>query len=286
MKLIVPLVLLVAFDAGRSQPAFVTTIHPFREIVRMVVGDRGEVYEILPAGASPHTFELRPSEIRRIAAAKALFCGSPQLDGWSRKFQNPHRLELLQLLPPQYRLRMEGHRSPAAPGSSGIDPHFWTDPLAVKALLPSLADTLCALDSNGCEVYQQNSARAASHLDSLVEEIDRTLAPVRGAAVVLSHPFFRYFLKRFGIRVAAVIEWAPGREPTPKDIKRIIQQVKREKVQAIFTLAQLSSRPAELVAEASGVPTHELDPLGGVPGRMTYDELMLHNMRIILEALR
>lgn len=302
MRKIIVLTILLFVHSGGARPRYVTTIHPFQEILKAVVGDHGEVHRMLPPGASPHTYELRPSDIRHVEAAKALFFGSPTLDAWALKFNNRNRIELIELLPEDFLLYFQSPERdkkreatdsdvPASHhhhhGSAiGVDPHFWTDPLTVKALLPALTDTLCSLDPDGCEIYRKNSAKFAKHLDSLYVKIDEKLIPVRGEAVMLSHPFFQYFLKRFGLRLVDIIEIIPGKEPTPRQIKDIIQQVQRENVKAIFDHPQLPDRAAKLVAEAAGLKVYELDPLGGVSGRQTYDELLLYNVQVLLEALQ
>jgi len=294
MKKIIFLTILLAFTSARSQTQYVTTIHPFQEILKNVVGNKEEVHRILPPGASPHTYELRPSDIRRIETARALIIGGKNLDEWARKFQHQYRIELIDLIPTEYLLYLEieeKHNSELKKSNhhyhrSGIDPHFWTDPLTIKALVPPLVKKLCFIDKEGEEIYRTNSARFMAHLDSLYSEIDQKLNPVRGKSVMLSHPFFRYFFNRFGINLVGLVEPVPGKEPTPKEIKRMIELVKDRKVKAIFTHPQLPDRAARLVAEATGVKVYQLDPLGGVTGRQTYDELLIYNVNVLLEALQ
>jgi ABC-type Zn uptake system ZnuABC Zn-binding protein ZnuA len=62
--------------------------------------------------------------------------------------------------------------------------------------------------------------------------------------------------------------------------------IKREGIKAVFTEPQLARRPAEVVAEAGGVPVFEIDPLGGVPGKMRYEELIRSNAKVLNEALQ
>jgi len=300
MKGNIILAILLIFSSGRSQTRYVTTIHPFQEIMKSVVKNRGEVYRILPPGASPHTYELRPSDIRKVETAAALILGGKNLDEWAFKFQHPNRIELLNLIPADYLLHLEfesqdehqhaKHEKVVASQHhhhrGGIDPHFWTDPLAVKALLPPLVEKLCLIDKEGAETYKKNTAKFSTYLDSLFTVINKKLKPIQGKAVMLSHPFFRYFFNRFGIELVGIVEINPGKEPTPKDIKEMIGLVKDNKVRAIFTHPQLPDRAAQLVAEATGAKVYQLDPIGGVPGRQSYDELLLYNVQVLLEALR
>ena len=82
-----------------AQLKFATTIHPFKEIIQRVVGDRGEVIAILKPGYSPHTYEVSPLEVKEVESATALFYGSNDFDGWALKFDNNHRNELISFIP-------------------------------------------------------------------------------------------------------------------------------------------------------------------------------------------
>jgi zinc transport system substrate-binding protein len=298
-KVFLIIIILLFFGHAYSQTKFITTIHPFQEILKNIVGDSREVYRILPPNASPHTYELRPSDVRLVEAATALFYGSENLDSWALKFQNTDLIELIKFVDRDRLIYFqEEHEDQKANvhhdrdeklrhhHSSGVDPHFWTDPLTVKTMLPALTQKLGALDPGSCEQYRKNSNRFSKQLDSLHSKIRIKLAPIHGNKVMISHPFFQYFFKRYGIELAGVIERNPGREPTPKEIKGLIEQIKRENVKAIFDHTQLPDRAAKLIAESTGIKVYHLDPLGGVPGRQSYEELLLYNAGIILEALR
>lgn len=282
-----------------GQPQYVTTIHPFQAVIQEIVGEHGTVHGILPPGASPHTYELRPSDAKIIEAARAIFYGADNLDGWVLKFANANRIELVKLIDPSaliyfHQSTDEHHAKPhhkhqAEPGhdhSSDVDPHFWTDPLTVKSMLPGLVQRLSSMHPSNAVVFQRNAERFSRQLDSLHLRLKTMLAPIAGSKVMISHPFFQYFFKRYDIHLVGIVEAIPGKEPTPRQLKGYIEQVKRQQVKAIFDHVQLPDRAAKLVAEATGIKICQLDPLGGVAGRKGYDELLLYNARLILEALR
>lgn len=282
MKKLIFYFILLFSSISWAQQKYVTTIHPFQKILQAVVGSRGEVHAILPPGASPHTYQLRPSNVREIEKAGALFYGSPHLDEWVLKFQNPNRIELLKLVPAQFQLALPFLKQE----HTVIDPHFWTDPLTVKALIPELTRELSRIDPAGADIFQKNAQQFERQLDSLHLRLARQLAGVRGKRVMLSHPFFAYFFQRYGIELIDVIEKIPGKEPTPRQTSRLINKARQEKITAIFDHSQIPDLAAKLVAEASGVKIYQLDPLGGLPGRDSYAELLWYNAGIILEALK
>ena len=294
----------VASEAGVQ---YVTTIPPLAMIVAPVVRTRGSVVSLLQPGDSPHTYDLRPSDVRRVEQSAAVFYGAASLDAWAADLPRAPSVALLGLVPPSARRAFgaahQAHRalpdesSPDgslpdkdaaaahrhAPGNT--DPHFWTDPQAVRALLPALADTLCAADAAGCATYRANADSFATALASLDAHLDATLRPVRDVPVMLAQPFFRYFLHRYGPELAGVVAPQPAREPSPRDIHRLAQDAAAHGVRALFVQQSLPPQAARAVSEAAGIPIHTLDPLGGAAERATYDALLKWNAQRIRDAL-
>ena len=265
-----------------AQPEYVTTIHPFKEIIQRVVGERGKVICLLSPGSSPHMFNISPSEVKVIESADAIFYGAKNLDEWAIRYNNPHKIELLSLLPADSLLNIYTIRDEDV----GIDPHFWTDPLLVKIMLPQLAAKLCSIDPDGCKIYKANAEEFSAELEIIFSEINKNLKRVNKRTVILSHPFFQYFLKRCNFRLAGIIEPIPGKEPTPKELKDLIDIALKNDVEAIFTHIQLPANAAHLLSESTGIKVYTLDPVGGVEGRNSYNEILMYNTGIILKALR
>ena len=265
-----------------AQPEYVTTIHPFKEIIQRVVGEWGKVICLLSPGSSPHTFYISPSEVKVIESADALFYCAKNLDEWAIRYNNPNKIELLSLLPVDSLLNIFTIRN----RNVGLDPHFWTDPVLVKIMLPQLAAKLCSIDPDGCKIYKANAEEFSVELELIYREINKNLKQVNKRTVILSHPFFQYFLKRFNFKLAGIIEPIPGKEPTPKELKVLIDIVLKNGVKAIFTHIQLPDIAAHLLSESTGIKVRTLDPVGGVEGRNSYNEILMYNTSIILKALR
>jgi ABC-type Zn uptake system ZnuABC Zn-binding protein ZnuA len=269
---------------------YVTTINPLRAILAEIAGDRGEVTALLTPGASPHTYEPRPSDAIAAESALALFYAADDIDAWAAKLPTKERIALFSFVPEAMRVPYD------EAGHAGEDDHhheqgsdnghFWSDPVVVKAILPELVNRLSALDPEGAETYKRNAARFSEDLDKLDGEMKTAFAGLGDRPVFMFHPSWTYFMKRYGLRVAGMIEPFPGKEPTPKFLKALIDSAKRQNVRAVFTEPQLPRRPAEVIAEACGLPLHELDPNGGVEGRRTYRELIEYNAAMLKQALQ
>jgi zinc transport system substrate-binding protein len=286
------LVLILGCSKQEQNSEIVTTIYPFKAIIQELTGDRFSVKTILPAGADPHTYEILPSDFRSIQSSKAFFFGAEALDGWAAKLNVDNKIELLSLVPGEYLIDIkiphfhhgEDHNNHTE--HLGIDPHFWTDPNVVLAMIPNLLKELIKLDPQSESIFRSNAEKFTLKLINLDERIKNETDSLKFRNVFTAHPFYSYFFERYGFNVAGSLEIAPGSQPTPKDIKNLLDLVKQKNVKAIFTHKQHSDKPAKVLAQSSGINEYELDPIGGVEGRISYEDIILFNLQIIKEALK
>ncbi len=286
------MILLHVFLAGgNGGVTYVASIPPLSAILQEIVHERAEVTPLLPVGASPHVYDPRPSDARRIAEAAALFSISDDLDGWSTRFDAKRKVQALSLLPESFTLKFEEEEASDSDGHArhghehhGKDPHFWTDPLAVKALIPGLLKSLCEIDPEGCAIYRKNGEIFAAKLENLHRDTARSLQRLQGVRVALSHPFYRYFFRRYGLHAEIVVEPVPGKDPSPRAVMEMAGLLKRKKVRALFTMPQHSDKAARVLAETAGIPVVQLNPLGREK-KETYDALIRKNTARIEKAL-
>ena len=295
LSLLVLLPLASAVTAAEPPVRYIASIHPLAAILREIVTDRAEVRCLLPPGCSPHTFEPTPSDLQAIESAQAFFYGGAGLDGeWVQKMPARQKVALLNLVPADERLTMaDGHEHHQHPGETEehhgegmTDPHFWTDPLTVKAVVPQLVQELSRIDPAGKALYVANGEKFKQRLEQLDQELRVILKPLAGEPLLLFHPSFNYLFHRYNLQSAGVVVVAPGREPTPKFLLALVKKIKAEKIKALFTEPQLAKRPAQVLAEAAHIPVYELDPIGGVPGRESYPGLLLYNGVTLTKVLR
>ncbi len=268
-----------------AAPEVVVTIEPLAMILAELVGDSAQVAALVPPGASPHTYALRPSGARMAASSSALFYVDDHLDGWVAGVSAPRKFAVFESLPESLRKR-RGNGTADGDGHHAYNPHFWTDPLTVLELVPFLIAALDEVDPEGRWIYESKRDQFVFDLVRLDDEVEALLEPLKGVAVIVHHPSWRYFLDRYGIETAAILEPSPGKEPTPRYLKEVIDTARAKGVQLIISEPQLSSRPAEVVAEAAGLKIVELDPIGGAAGRKTYGDWLLENARKLRGAVQ
>lgn len=270
----------------------VVTIYPFKAIIQEIVGSEIMVDVLLQGGADPHTYEMSPSDYKKIQNAKVFFYGAETLDGWAARLEVVNKVELLKLVPENFLIQVEMNKNHSAHQDKnshhhyGVDPHFWTDPLTVNSLLDSLAIVLSHSFPEKKDLFKKNSEAFSKKLFDLDKKIKEEIKSVKHNKGFSAHPFYNYFFKRYGIEVIGSLEISPGQQVTPKFLKNISDEIKRKNVKAIFINKQHISKPAKVLAESVGIKTVELDPIGGNTGVETYEQIILQNLKIIVNELK
>jgi len=277
----------------------VTSIYPIADMVQQVGGEHVDVTFVLPAGASPHTFEPKPSLVKTFYSARIFFMIGAGLEFWANKFIKLAGPDLMNVVLSEgvdlivstgHDHGNHSHKKDATVLENDqtiANPHIWLDPVIAKSMVDQITAALCKVDSRHLTYYHQRSQHYLNELDKLDHLITATTARFKNKKYVAFHASLDYFARRYGLEPAGVIEAAPGRNPTPLQIKTIVSTIKQYHIRAVFAEPQFNARAAEVIAKEANVKVLLLDPLGGPkkPYGNTYVDLMTHNLSILKEAM-
>jgi zinc transport system substrate-binding protein len=246
-------------EAGRR--TVVASFYPLAWAAARVGGDTVRVTNLTPAGTEPHDIELTPRDVQRVRSADVvLYLGGGFQPAVERAAEGAKGVAV-DLLP-------AGER----------DPHIWLDPVRFAGVVRRIGRVL-------------GRPQAAAALDRRLEELDaeyrRGLAHCRRRAIVTSHEAFGHLARRYGLRQIPITGISPEAEPTPRQLEKVVQQVRKAGATTIFFEELLSPRLAQTVARETGARTATLSPLEGLTGEeLDAGEDYLTVMRANLTALR
>ena len=304
------LALLMA-PAGAAAPSgkllVATTIVPLGDFCQQIGGDLVQVQVLIPPGASPHLFEPVPSVMARASQARVFVYIGAGLEPFAAKLlgargssgqvvvEAAHGLHLLQET--HHRGHKEpGNRGPTAshqekeapPGKHlGGNPHIWLDPVLAMDICRKIAAALIQADPDHRARYEANLQEYLAALEALHQEIQQQARDWTLRNFVSFHPSFAYFARRYNLHEVGVIEEAPGREPTPRQLQDLVAAVRGAGIRVVFAEPQFNPRVAEVIAQEAGVKVLMLDPIGGPPPYgSNYLKLLRYNLSMLNQALR
>jgi ABC-type Zn uptake system ZnuABC Zn-binding protein ZnuA len=252
------------------------------ELAQEIGGDLVDVRVLLPPGASPHGFEPGPETVRAVSRSEVHLVVGRLLDGWAETLArgaNPKaRIERLGY-------GLPGPEPPAAADDSEGDPHVWLDPRKAAVICMRIGEILASLRPGQADIFRSRAADLRGRLEELDRNAEKRLAPFRDVPFVAYHGGLNHLVARYGLRQIAVLEPFPGREPSPKELKGILDEIRKSGARVIFSEPQFSARLSEVLGKESGVPVTEIDLVGGTRVDETYEELFSGVVDALVAAL-
>lgn len=272
-----------------------STVSPITNIIQNVGGDRVDVTGIVPEGTNSHTFEPAPSDARVLADAQVVFMNGLRLEEPTRKLAEANvrkgveivKLGEMTITPAEYIFDFSFPKSQGDP-----NPHLWTHPLYAKRYAEIVRDKLSALRPDDASTFAANYDKFAQRievLDRAARDVTATV-PAQNRKLLTYHDSFPYFARHYGWTIIGAIQPSDFKEPTPREVKALIDQVKREKVPAIFGSEVFPSPVLARIAKEAGaryVEDLRDDDLPGKPSDAThsYIGLMVFDFKTFMGAL-
>jgi zinc transport system substrate-binding protein len=283
------------------------TILPLADFCQQIGGDLVKVQVLIPPGASPHAFEPAPSVMARAFQARVFVYIGAGLEPWATKLLRSRDVKDLVVVEAAQGIPLLGmgehrHHEEAEAGSHAGghyekegthtahmagNPHIWLDPVLAQEICRKIAAAFIQADPDHRAQYEANLQVYLAALTELHREIEAHAKQWRLRDYVSFHPAFSYFARRYGLNDVGTIEEAPGREPTPRHLRNLVDAVRRSRIKVVFTEPQLNPRVAEVIAREAGVKILILDPMGGQPSYGSdYLHLMRYNLATLDQALK
>ncbi|MBW3614159.1 MAG: metal ABC transporter substrate-binding protein [Actinobacteria bacterium] len=268
-------------DRGRLR--IVSTVAPITSIVSAVVGDAADVSGVVPEGTNSHTFEPAPRTAKLLSQADVIFVNGLKLEDPTLQLAESNKSERTRIvklgdrvLPPQdYIFDFSFPRSEGKP-----NPHLWTDPGYAKRYAEVVRDTMVSVDPPAADRYRSNYAAFAADVDELDAALRTALAtvPPERRKLLTYHDAYAYFARTYGWEVIGAIQVDDFGDPTPREVARLIEQVKTAGVPAIFGSEVFPSPVLARIGEEAGVAYVDVlrdDDLPGRPGEPEHSWLGL-----------
>ena len=261
-------------------PKVTVDIAPVHSLVSSVMEGVGKPDLIMPAGASPHEYQLKPSNAKSLQDADVVFWIGEDLTPWLENgleslAKNASKTSLLGVDGIELLSFREGalfeahdhgdhddHDDHEGHAHGEHDPHAWLSPKIAKVWLNSIAAKLSEVDPDNAATYFSNAKSARDNIDALVSEVNSILDPIREKKFVVFHDAYQYFEKDFGISASGAISLGDASDPSPARLAEIRKRVVDEAVECVLAEPQYKQGLVKAVVEGTDANTAVIDPLG------------------------
>jgi zinc transport system substrate-binding protein len=250
-------------NSNHSAPLSVAvTIPPYREFAEAVGGDRVEAMVMVPPGASPHTYEPSPGQLRALSQTSlylAVGTGIEFENAWMETLTSVNRDMQVVDTSAGITLLSTGTGDITADDIIRYDPHVWLSPANARIIARNIADAYILYAPDDAAYFEAQFAAYDAKLASLDEEIHDTFTGTAKKTVLVYHPAWEYYADRYGLAMTSVEE--DGKEPSPASLKAIITSAEEAGIPVIFASPESPTRNAEAIADEIGGSVVYISPL-------------------------
>ncbi len=259
------------------------------DLVQVVGGDRVAVTTLVGPDEDAHVFEPKAADAKNLLQTKLLVTNGLGFEPWAQKLVKSAGYKGQSVVASQ---GIQARTMADEKGKPETDPHAWQDPKNIAAYVRNIATALSKIDPSGSTVYQANSDAYVKQLDMLDADAKTAFAAIAAdkRKVITSHDAFGYFGARYGIRFLAPQGMSTDAEPSAKDVAKLIRQIQKEKIKAVFVENMSSPKLLSQLSKDAGVtvgPSLYVDALSKAGGPAdTYLKMVRHNVAQLVAGMK
>jgi zinc/manganese transport system substrate-binding protein len=268
------------------------------DLVKNVGGNRVEVTTLVGPNGDAHVYEPTTAAAKAVKEASLVVVNGLGFEGWMDRliqtsgYKGPVAVASQGIKPRAMTTEDAEEHGHGARHEPKIDPHAWQNLRNGLIYVDNLARALSSVDPEGAAIFKTNAEEYKAKLSDLDNWVRAEFAslPQQKRRMITSHDAMGYFGAGYGITILSPMGFSTESEASAGDIARLIRQIRREKITAVFIENVTDPRLMEQVAKESGVTLGgELysdalsKPEGPAP---TYIEMFKNNVTKIIAAMR
>lgn len=247
------------------------------------------VETIVPVNADPHVYQPTPSDVKKLAHADLIFVNGLGFEGWMDRLiqASGFKGKIIVVSKNVQPRSLIDHKT----GRTTVDPHAWHDVRSAIKYTQEIVEALCTQDPKNTKEYKKQGDRFIKELTNLHQWAQKQFKeiPLDRRVVVTTHDAFWYFGEAYGIQFLSPVGISTEAHPSPNDILKLINQIRRDHVRAIFMENLSDPKTLQQIAEEAGVAiggTLYADSLSEKEGpAATYIQMIRHNVQAIKRLL-
>jgi zinc/manganese transport system substrate-binding protein len=266
----------------------VATFSILADLVKNVGGERVDVQALVGPNGDAHVYQPAPADAKTLADAKVVFANGLGFEGWIERLIKASGTKAPMIVATK---GVKPRKTDEDHGRGDADPHAWQSVENAKIYVANIRDALVAADPAGKAAYEANAAAYLSKLDALDAEVRAAVAkiPADRRKIITTHDAFGYFGIAYGVAFIAPQGVSTESEVSAKDVAKIITQIRKQKIPAVFLENVTDDRLLKRIGAESGARiggTLYSDALTDEKGLApTYIDMVRHNVKQLADAL-
>ncbi len=263
-----------------------TTIFPEYDFARAVAGDVADVSLLIPAGSDMHAFEPTARDIAEICDSDVFIYIGGESDSWVKKILENIDANKTRLI------KISDHVALKSGEHGEYDEHIWTSPDNAQKMVNVIANTLSDIDASNSQRYRDNAKKYCDQIELEAQKTKEIVNAAKSKKIIVADRFpLKYFTEYYGLSHDAAFGGCEhDTDVGITTVTRLIEQVKKDRLTAVYYVELSNKNIAKTVADACGVPMLELHSAHNVSAKdfkdgVTYVDIMRRNAEALKKGL-
>lgn len=288
-KTYLSLVLLLFFGRqmlAQEKPLVVATASIFADMAKNIAGDEVEIKTIVPIGGDPHIYEPTPGDAQLAASADLILKNGLTFEGWLNELiaNSGTKAQVVTITEGIQPIESQQYKN-------STDPHAWMSAELGLTYIENIKNALIALKPTDRQTFEFNYELYRQQLLDMDRYIQEQILeiPEQRRVLITSHDAFRYYGRRYGIRVEAVLGTSTDAEAQTSDIIRLNKVIKESGIPAIFIETTVNPKLIQQLANDNKIAIRGKlfsDSIGNTNSPApSYLDMLKYNTDTIVSAL-
>lgn len=268
------------------------------DMTKNVGGDRVEVSTLVGPNGDAHVYEPTPAAAKAVSSADLVIVNGLGMEGWMERliktsgYKGPVVVATKGITPREMTAEEEEEHQHGAKHEHKIDPHAWQNLANGQVYADNIAAGLSLVDPAGASIYKANAEAYKAKLAELDKWVKSEFSSIPKAQrrTITSHDAFGYLAAAYGITILSPMGVSTESEPSAGGVAKLIEQIRKEKINAVFIENVSDPRLVAQISKESGLKLGgELysdalsKPEGPAP---TYIDMFKNNVTKMVAAMR
>lgn len=254
------------------------SIYPLKEYTEAIAGDKAEVTCMVPDNVEPHDYDPKAKDLSALTKSDIFVYNGLGMENWLDKVNN--------ITNDSKMIKVDSSKGiETRTEENAVDPHIWLSLKNAEIQSENIKNALIEVDSSNKDYYEENYDKFKNQLESLYNEYNSKFNSLQKKNFITGHAAFGYLCRDFGLTQRSVENLFGEGEPTPGQLKDLVNFCKENNIKTVFSESLASPKVSETLANEVGASVVPILTLESKEDDKSYVEAMKYNLEQIYACL-
>lgn len=254
------------------------SIYPLKEYVEAIAGEKAEVICIVPDNVEPHDYDPKAKDLDTLSKSDVFVYNGLGMENWLNKVDD--------IISESKTLKVDSSAGiETRTEENAVDPHIWLSIKNAEIQSENIKNALVQVDAQNKDYYEENYNKFKGELEDIYNEYKPKFDSLSKKNFITGHAAFGYLCRDFGLTQKSVENLFGEGEPTPGQLKDLVNFCKENNIKTVFSESLASPKVSETLANEVGAEVVPIYTLESKEDDKSYMEAMRYDLDQIYQCM-